>query len=306
MSRPLVASMVLLTSAVACDADVVDVDAGTPRADAGVVDAGFSDAGTDAGFVDGGTDAGFVDGGTDAGFVDAGFEDAGFVDAGFEDAGFVDAGFEDAGFVDAGFVDAGFEDAGFVDPPCPTPLLVPGLDISKQGWTVVSQTPFAIESGANDVRLSTSTTAGARTSGQLLITRPDAFDATQPFAVEIVMQVEQVNTHNSLDSGAAILGSFTPPFGNSTDRSQMIYLDTAAVGWADDTQSAARAVLDGAFHVYRLEVDAARVATFSVDGVVALTRNNFTSTGTIAIGDQTNDPNVDGTIRLRSVTVDCQ
>ena len=263
--------MVLLTSAVACDADVVDVDAGTPRADAGVVDAGFSDAGTDAGFVDGGTDAGFVDGGTDAGFVDA-----------------------------------GFEDAGFVDPPCPTPLLVPGLDISKQGWTVVSQTPFAIESGANDVRLSTSTTAGARTSGQLLITRPDAFDATQPFAVEIVMQVEQVNTHNSLDSGAAILGSFTPPFGNSTDRSQMIYLDTAAVGWADDTQSAARAVLDGAFHVYRLEVDAARVATFSVDGVVALTRNNFTSTGTIAIGDQTNDPNVDGTIRLRSVTVDCQ
>ncbi len=115
------------------------------------------------------------------------------------------------------------------------------------------------------------------------------------------MQVESVNTHNSLDSGAAILGSFTPSFGNSTDRSQMIYLDSAAIGWADDTQSAAFSVTDGAYHVYELAVDAAKVATVSVDGVAKLTRNNFTTNGTIAIGDQTNDANVDGAVRIKSV-----
>ena len=81
----------------------------------------------------------------------------------------------------------------------------------------------------------------------------------------------------------------------------MIYLDSAAIGWADDTQSAAFTVTDGAYHVYEFAVDAAKVATVSVDGVAKLTRNNFTTNGTIAIGDQTNDPNVDGTVRVKAV-----
>ncbi|WNG59187.1 hypothetical protein F0U59_34005 [Archangium gephyra] len=181
------------------------------------------------------------------------------------------------------------------------PLLIGGEDITAQGWTTLSQTPNTLTYGADYVRLETSTTSGARTSGQLLITRANSLDATKPFKIHVTMQVESVNNHNSLDSGAAILGSFTSPAGNSTDRSQMIYLDNGAIGWADDTQSAAFPVTDGAYHVYELAVDAAKVATVSIDGVTKLTRNNFTANGTIAIGDQTNDANVDGAVRIKSV-----
>lgn len=181
------------------------------------------------------------------------------------------------------------------------PLLVGGQDITAQGWTEVSQPPSTLTYGADYVRIETSTASGARTGGQLLLTRANAFDATKPFKLHVTMQVESVNSHNALDSGAAILGSFTLPYGNSTDRSQMLYLDSDEIGWADETQSAAFSVTDGAYHVYELAVDAANVATVSINGVAKLTRSNFTKTGTIAIGDQTNDPNVDGAVRIRSV-----
>ncbi|NPD25399.1 hypothetical protein [Corallococcus exiguus] len=191
-------------------------------------------------------------------------------------------------------------------PRASVPLLVGGSDIAAQGWSTVAQTPNTLTYGEDYVRLATSTDSGGRTSGQLLITRANAFDSTKPFKLRVTMQVESANNHNQLDSGAAILGSFTPPFGNSTDRSQMIYLDNAAIGWADDTQSAAFSVTDGAYHVYELVVDAAKVATVSIDGVAKLTRNNFSATGTIALGDQTNDPNVDGVVRIKSVERLCQ
>ena len=181
------------------------------------------------------------------------------------------------------------------------PLLAGGDNITAQGWTAVAQAPNTLTYGEDFVRLATSTTSGARTSGQLLISRANAVDGTKPFKLRVTVQVESVNPHNQFDSGAAILGSFTPPAGNSTDRSQMIYLDSAAIGWADDTQSAPFVVTSGAYHVYELAVDAAKVATVSIDGVAKLTRNNFTTNGTIAIGDQTNDPNVDGAVRIKSV-----
>ncbi|WP_347402621.1 hypothetical protein [Corallococcus macrosporus] len=186
------------------------------------------------------------------------------------------------------------------------PLLVGGTDLAAQGWTLIEQAPSSLTYGEDYVRLATSTTSGGRTSGQLLITRANAFDATKPFKLRVTMQIESANTHNQLDSGAAILGSFTPPFGNSTDRSQMIYLDSAAIGWADDTQSAAFSVTDGAYHVYEFAVNVDKVATVSVDGVAKLTRNNFAATGNIAIGGQTNDPNVDGAMRIKSVEKLCQ
>ena len=80
-----------------------------------------------------------------------------------------------------------------------------------------------------------------------------------------------------------------------------LVLDGAAIGWADDTQSAAFSITDGAYHVYELAVDAAKVATVSIDGVAKLTRTDFTTNGTIAIGDQTNEANVDGAVRIKSV-----
>lgn len=186
------------------------------------------------------------------------------------------------------------------------PLLVGGTDIAAQGWTKYSIAPNTVTYGEDHVRLATSTNSGANSGGQLLIVRPNTVDPTQPFKIRVTMQVESVSRHNQLDSGAAILGSLTGQVGNQTDRSQMIYLDSAAIGWADDTQSSAFSVTDGAYHVYELAVDAAKVATLSVDGVAKLTRNNFTTNGTIAIGDQTNDANVDGVVRIKSVEKLCQ
>jgi hypothetical protein len=99
-------------------------------------------------------------------------------------------------------------------------------------------------------------------------------------------------------------GHYTPPLGAAVDRGQMVYLDAARIGWGDDTAMHAVATT-GAFHDYVLAVDAAGTARVTVDGVPALTRNGFVTNGTIAVGDQTNDANVDSTLRVRSIVLLC-
>jgi len=197
-------------------------------------------------------------------------------------------------------------DAGVDAPTCQSrTLLTGGSDVMPQGWSVVSQMPATLSYGPDYVRLETSTTSGAVTSGQLLLEYPGALDGHAPFTIEVVMLVESTSRHNPSDSAAAILGSFTPIFGNAAQRMEMIYLDPDAIGWADDSQSFAVDVTDNGYHTYRLAVDAAGEAHVSVDGTPALSRSGFTSNGAIAIGDQTNDANVDSALRIRSVTALC-
>ena len=62
---------------------------------------------------------------------------------------------------------------------------------------------------------------------------------------------------------------------------------------------------NGAYHTYVLSVDAAGVANVTIDGAAALTRAGYVTNGTIAVGDQSNDANVDGTLRIRSVKKLC-
>lgn len=85
----------------------------------------------------------------------------------------------------------------------------------------------------------------------------------------------------------------------------MIYLDSSAIGWADDSASSPITITDGAYHTYVLSVDASSNAEVTVDGTPVLTRSGYTTNGTIAIGDQTNEPNVDATVRIRSVRLLC-
>jgi hypothetical protein len=158
-----------------------------------------------------------------------------------------------------------------------------------------------LSNGPDFVRLQTSTTAGATTSGQLLLNYPGALATGKPFKLQDVMLVESVNPHNQFDSAAAIMGSF----GLGKDRDQMVYLDSGKIGWADDTQSFTTSVMDNTYHTYELSVDAGNVAHVTVDGIAALTRNGFVFNGAIAIGDQTNDVNVDSVLRIRSVTKLC-
>ncbi len=75
--------------------------------------------------------------------------------------------------------------------------------------------------------------------------------------------------------------------------------------WADNTQSAPLPVTNGLYRTYLFSVDATHTARVSVDGVPLLTRPGFVSLGTFAFGDQSNDPNVDGVMRNRSVDLRC-
>ncbi|NVB82955.1 MAG: hypothetical protein HOV81_31545 [Kofleriaceae bacterium] len=183
-------------------------------------------------------------------------------------------------------------------------MLVGGTDVAAQGWNIVTSGPATVTYGADYVQLETSTMMSATTGGHLLLSYPDAFPANTPFKLEVKLLRLSTTQHNQFDAPVAIMGSFTPTFGNQNDRAEMIYLDTAALGWADDLQSFAAAI-NGSYHTYVLSVDAAKVATVTIDGTTALTRNNFTSNGTIAIGDQTNDANFDGTMRISSVRLLC-
>jgi len=213
----------------------------------------------------------------------------------------------DASPVDANKTDVDAADAADSAPACvPVPLLVGGTDVTTQGWTVSSgSAPYTLDYGADYVRLGTSTNGGATTGGQVMLSRANTIDSTRPFILRIEMQVESVATHNPYDAAAAIMASFTPPFGVGVQRNQMIFLDAAKIGWADDTQAIDVAVL-GNYHTYEFSLDAANVATVKVDGVASmLTRSGFMTNGTIAIGDQTNEKNVDAAMRIRSVTRVC-
>jgi hypothetical protein len=187
---------------------------------------------------------------------------------------------------------------------CPKTLLLGGTAVEPQGWSVIMQAPASLTYGSDYVRLDTSTLAGASTGGQLLLHYPGALPAP-PFRLQAVLLVERVNPHNELDAAVALMGSFTPPFGNGNDRSQIIYLDGGSIGWADGTQALATTITNNAYHTVELAVDASGTARVTIDGVDALMRSGFVSSRAIAIGDQTNDRSVDSAIRIRSITLPC-
>jgi len=190
-------------------------------------------------------------------------------------------------------------------------LLSGGTDVAAQGWHTLMQAPATLSYGADYVQLATSTTSGAGASGMLLLSYPNAIDVGKPFRIRVELAVEAVNPHNALDSGAALLASFTAPFGLTKDRQEMVYLDSNHLGWGDDsaptptTTTAPFSVADGTYHTYELSLDAGGTLSVSADGTLELSRTGFTTNGTFALGDQTNDANVDGTIRIRSVTKLC-
>jgi hypothetical protein len=189
---------------------------------------------------------------------------------------------------------------------CPKDLLVGGtsMTVESQGWAIVMQAPASLTYGADYVRLETTTNAGSRMNGQLLLQRQGALPPP-PFGFEVELLIERVDTHNQLDAAAAILGSFTLPFGEGSDRGLMVYLDAGRIGWADDSQSTAAAITDGAYHKVRLTVAADGTARVTLDGNLVASRAGFVSNGAIAVGDQTNDPDVDAATRIRRITRLC-
>lgn len=200
--------------------------------------------------------------------------------------------------------DAGVDAAPDAATNCPRTLLTGGTMVEPQGWSIVMQPPASLTYAQDYVRLETSTAMGGTSGGQLLLNYPGVLPAP-PFRLQVVLLVERVNPHNSFDSAAAIMASYTPPFGAGNDRSQMVYLDGGSLGWADDTAMFMASIANNAYHTVELAVSASTAAQVTIDGVPALTRNGFVSNGAIAIGDQTNDAGIDSAIRIRSVTLLC-
>lgn len=211
----------------------------------------------------------------------------------------------DASSADAG-QDAGEPDADLADAPCMTRnVFLGGIAPEEQGWAVTSQPTANIGTFGPSITTLETQTGGGTSGGMLLISLPDAVEPGEPFIVELDMRVLAVNPHNSFDGAAVLMGSYGGGAGVGDDRAQMLYVDADAIGWTDDTDSAPAAAIDGAFHTYVLAVDAAGNATVSRDGVELLSRVGFTTNGTIAFGDQTNDPNIESNLYIRSVSLLC-
>lgn len=183
------------------------------------------------------------------------------------------------------------------------PIFTGGTAPATQGWTVISGPPATLTEGPDHLRLAT-TTSGSVGGWQLLY-RTGVVPTDGPFAIRVELQIESVTAHNAFDSAAAILGSYTPEHGSQRERTQMLYLDADGVGWGDDMSSASVAMTNGGYHVVELAVDADRKATVRVDGVGRVTRPDFTTNGTIAVGDQTADGGYDSALRIRSIARVC-
>lgn len=182
-------------------------------------------------------------------------------------------------------------------PGCTPQTILDGTStVAAQGWTVTG-TASAITTDGLLVDFTTKGVAtGTTTSAQALLSKNVGIANGAAWALEWRLKVIASDGHNALDAPVAFMGSFTAPFGAGAERAQMIYFDVAAVGWADDAQS--YAVDTRSFHVYRLDVSAGGHAELRVDGTLALARDNFTTNGVIAVGDQTNDANVDSQFEL--------
>ena len=195
--------------------------------------------------------------------------------------------------------------SGWTPSPGPIPLFDGALDHTTQGWSLQTMAPFEATLVDGALRLATTTDPGASTGGMALLWRALPLPAGSPLTFEVDLSLERASAHNTFDAGAAILMAYTPAFGQGAQRAQMVYLESARIGWADDSASAAIDLGDQTPRTFRVSIDTNRFARVAVDGVELLTRDGVENNGQIAIGDQTNDPNVDGAMRIRAVRLLC-
>ena len=189
---------------------------------------------------------------------------------------------------------------------CANRVLLDGsLPFTQQGWLLTSGPPSFAGPGADPtaIQIQTDTDPNGQ-GGYALLSLAGAVPTTAPFRIEWELLVLEVDPHNTFDAGVVLMGSYGGGFGLPADREQMVFIDRDRVGWADDTQVQLANSVDMAFHRYTFTVDANRRATVERDdGSISLVRTNFTTNGTIAIGDQTNDAGVDGNILVRRITL---
>ncbi|TDS78744.1 fibronectin type III domain protein [Comamonas sp. JUb58] len=174
-------------------------------------------------------------------------------------------------------------------------------------WKAGSPT---VTSAAGLTRFSTKTVMGDRTSDANLYKYATG---TNSFIASIKLKALAINRHNQLDAGLmlSVGDDFSGSFGNATQRSAMLYIDPTAIGWADDTASAANDA--SGFHEYAIRYTNGLLDVFvdtSFEAIIAGTAQPLLSRaqpssgsdrGAIVFGDQTNDANVDSDYEVEFV-----
>lgn len=159
-------------------------------------------------------------------------------------------------------------------------------------------------------RFTTRTAPGGETSDANLYKYATG---TNSFIASIKLKALAVNRHNPLDAGLmfSVGDEFSGSVGNQTQRSAMLYIDPSAIGWADDTASAANDASE--FHEYAIRYTNGQLDVFvdtSFDDIIANTAKPVLSRaqtslgndrGVIVFGDQTNDANVDSDFEVEFV-----
>ncbi len=187
---------------------------------------------------------------------------------------------------------------GGAGPPADCTLVLEGSNApEEEAWTVHDfSTNEARFSDGSAFLLDTSVASGAP---WLLFSLDLGLEL--PFRIYFELQVIKAAPHNQFDAAIAFLGAYTPnTHGIGYERSQMLFFDETGVGWGDDSQFVTfdtRTKL----HPYLLEVDTKGNAQLFIDGLLALSLNNFQTNGRIAFGDQTNDPAVDGAFKIKNI-----
>ncbi len=172
-----------------------------------------------------------------------------------------------------------------------------------QGWdyhtTIVG--PLDVSTDGTALTLNT---IGMPSLSQPMMTfyRDVGIDPAAGYAIEIRLRVIAVaDPHNAYDAPIGFFGGFTSPWG-APYRGQLLYFDEDEIGWGDLSDSTAMDTTD-AFHDYRLEVLANNRAFMFVDGALALEYPSYGTNSTIAFGDATNGPYLDGTFSVEYITV---
>jgi hypothetical protein len=177
-------------------------------------------------------------------------------------------------------------------------------------WTPATIGSPTVASAEGLTRFTTKTAPGGRTSDTNLYKYATG---TNSFIASIKLKAHSVNRHNSLDAGLmfSVGDDFTLTAGNQTQRAAMLYIDPTAIGWADDTASAANDA--SGFHEYVIRYTNGLLDVFvdtSFEAIIARTAQPLLSRaqpssgsdrGAIVFGDQTNDPNVDSDYEVEFV-----
>ncbi|HWO21520.1 MAG TPA: hypothetical protein VNO30_22280 [Kofleriaceae bacterium] len=180
----------------------------------------------------------------------------------------------------------------------PRRLLAGGQAVEGQGWTIERAGTGTVTYGGGVTALST--TENAR---QLIVLR-DAFPSTE-WSLMIMAQVVQSGGCTASHAAAAFMAGFHGPVGDTADRARMLCASEGSVSWGDGSVSIGVSLDTLAQIKLERTANGIRANVLASGGMGTITGSNFTSNGTIAIGDQTTEPGLDSMIRLVSVDLTC-